>query len=188
MSCGRGYISKPRLKCGHGNCYTANTLKDNSWHFISTCCLDLVEKKKVFYIIWKCILSFLKVYFFFQLLHANINVSESQGIGLCAMCYMFETFYNTLLLFSCQAMSDFLWPHCLQHASPLCPWPSPGVCPSSCPLNHWCHLTISPSVALFSFCLQIFPESGSFPMSGLFASGSQNTGASASESVLPKNI
>ena len=29
-----------------------------------------------------------------------------------------------------------------------CPSPSPGVCPSSCPLNRWCHPTISSSVAL----------------------------------------
>ena len=35
-----------------------------------------------------------------------------------------------------------------------CPSTS-GVCPSSCPLNRWCHPTISSSVALFSFCLSI---------------------------------
>ena len=62
-------------------------------------------------------------------------------------------------------------------------------CPlvSSCPLNRWCHLTISSSLALF-FCLQFFPASGSFPMSQLFASSGQRIGASASASVLPMNI
>ena len=40
----------------------------------------------------------------------------------------------------------------------------------------------------FTFCLQSFPESGSFPMSQFFASGGQSTGASASASVLPMNI
>ena len=40
----------------------------------------------------------------------------------------------------------------------------------------------------FSFCLQSFPVSGSFPMSWLFASGGQSTGASALASVLPMNI
>ena len=40
----------------------------------------------------------------------------------------------------------------------------------------------------FSFCLQSFPASGSFPMSQFFASGSQRIGASASASVLPMNI
>ena len=37
-------------------------------------------------------------------------------------------------------------------------------------------------------CPQSFPASGSFPVSWLFASGVQSTGASASASVLPMNI
>ena len=57
---------------------------------------------------------------------------------------------------------------------------------NSCPLNHWYYLTNSPSAASISFCLQIFPASGSFPMNQLFASGGQSIGASAS--VLPKII
>ena len=36
--------------------------------------------------------------------------------------------------------------------------------------------------------LSIFPASGSSPMSWLFTSGGQNTGASASASILPMNI
>ena len=40
----------------------------------------------------------------------------------------------------------------------------------------------------FSSCLQSFPASGSFPMNQFFTSGGQNTGASASASVLPMNI
>ena len=47
--------------------------------------------------------------------------------------------------------------------------------------------TISSSVAFFSSCPQSFPASGSFPMSQLFAPGSQSFGASASTSVLPMN-
>ena len=42
--------------------------------------------------------------------------------------------------------------------------------------------------ATFSFCLQSFQASGSFPMSQLFASGGQSIGASASASVLPVTI
>ena len=60
------------------------------------------------------------------------------------------------------------------------------VCSDSHPLNQWFYLTISSSAALFSFCLQSFPASGSFPMSWLFASGSQNIRASAS--ILSMNI
>ena len=43
---------------------------------------------------------------------------------------------------------------------------------------------------LFFFCSQSFPASGIFPMSQLFTSGDQNTGAlaSASASVLPASI
>ena len=60
------------------------------------------------------------------------------------------------------------------------------VCPSSCLLNRWCHLTISPSVT--SFCPQSFPISETFLMSWLFASNDQNTGVSASASVLQMSI
>ena len=93
-----------------------------------------------------------------------------------------------LLLLICQVMSDSLRPHGLQHAMLPCPSPSPGMCPNSCPLNWWCYPTISSSVVHFSFCLQSFPASRSFPMSQLFESGGQSIGASASASVLPKSI
>ena len=92
-----------------------------------------------------------------------------------------------MLLFSSQSCL-ILWPHGLPHARPPCPSPSPEVCPSSCPLHWWCHSVISSSDALFSFCPQSFPKSGTFPMSHLFTSDDQNTGASASASVLPVNI
>ena len=48
--------------------------------------------------------------------------------------------------------------------------------------------TISSSVAPFSFCFQSFPASGSFPVSQLFASGSQSTRDSALALVLPMSI
>jgi len=85
-------------------------------------------------------------------------------------------------------MFKSLWPHGLQHARLLCPPLSPGVCSDSCPLSWWCYLTISSSAAPFSFCLQSFPASGSFPMSQLFAWGGPNIEVSASTSVLPMNI
>ena len=52
----------------------------------------------------------------------------------------------------------------------------------------WCHPTISSSVVPFSFLLQSFPASESFPMSQFFASGGQSIGVSFSASVLPMNI
>ena len=85
-------------------------------------------------------------------------------------------------------MSGSLEAHGLQHARSPCPSLSPRVCPSSSPLNRWCHPTISSSVPLFYsialfFCLQSFPASGSFPMSQLFASVDQSIGVSASASA-----
>ena len=89
--------------------------------------------------------------------------------------------------FSHSVVSDSLWPHGLQHSRFPCPSPAPEACSNSCPSSWWCHPTISSSIISFS-CLQSFPASGSFPMSWLFASGGQSTGASASASVFPINI
>ena len=89
--------------------------------------------------------------------------------------------------FSCSVVSDSLWPHGLQHARPPCLSPTPGAYPNSCPLNRWCHPTISSFVVPCSSCLQSFPASGSFQMSQLFVSGGQSIGVSASTSVLPMN-
>ena len=106
------------------------------------------------------------------------------------LCHMLAVWsYLTCLvslLFSLSAVSDFLQPHGLQHARLSCPSPSPRICSNSYPLSQWWHPAISSSVIPFSSGLQSFPASGSFPMSQLFASGSQNFGASAS--VLPMNI
>ena len=66
-------------------------------------------------------------------------------------------------LFSYSILSDSSRCHGLQHASLPCP--SPRACSKSCPLNWWCHPTISSSDAPFISCLQSFPASGSFLMS-----------------------
>ena len=90
--------------------------------------------------------------------------------------------------FSCSVVSNSLWPYGLQHARFLCPSTTPRAYSNSCPLNQWCHPTISSSVIPFSSCLQSFPASGSFPMSQFFASGGQSIGSSVSASVIPMNI
>ena len=71
--------------------------------------------------------------------------------------------------------------HGLQHARLPCPSPSPGVCPSSCPLNWWCHPTISSFVVAFSSFPQSFPASGSFPMSQLFTLDCQSIASASKE-------
>ena len=83
-------------------------------------------------------------------------------------------------------MSNPLRPHGLQHTRPPCSSPTPRGYSNSCPLSQWCHPTISSSVTPFFSCLQSFPESGSFPVSQLIASGGQSIGASVL--VIPMNI
>ena len=60
-----------------------------------------------------------------------------------------------------------------------CASPSPEVHLSSCVLHQWCHLILD---TLFSICPQLFPASGTFLTSQLFASDDQNTGVLASTS------
>ena len=78
-------------------------------------------------------------------------------------------------------MSDSLQLSGLQHARLLCPPLSP------CLLNLWWYLTVSSSVAPSPFAFNL-SQHQSFPLSRLFTSGGQSTGASASASVLPMNI
>ena len=78
--------------------------------------------------------------------------------------------------------------HGLQHVRPLCTLPTPRVYSNPCPLSRWCHPTILSSVIPFFSHLHSFPASGSFQLSQFFASGGQNTGVSASASVLPVDI
>ena len=79
------------------------------------------------------------------------------------------------MLFCCCSFTKScptLQPHGLQHAWLFCPLLSPRVC----------HLILCHP---FSFCLQSFYSSESFPMSWFFTTGGQSIGASASASVLP---
>ena len=101
--------------------------------------------------------------------------------------YIHFRYTTLLLLFSHPVVSDSLWPHGLQHARPPCLSPTPGVYSNSCPLNRWCHPTISFFVVPFSSWVQSFSASGSFPMSKFFKSDGQSIGISASASVLPMN-
>ena len=92
-------------------------------------------------------------------------------------------------------MSDFLQPRGLQHTKLPCPSLSPRVCSNSCPLSHGHgdaihppHPLLPPSPPALNLSPQSFPAPGSFPMSWMFASGGQSSGASASLSALPMNI
>ena len=117
------------------------------------------------------------------------NGDMSSEVYISLKFILFTQIFNLLLLLFCHSvMSDSLQPHGLQRARLPCLSPFPRVCSKSCPLNQWCHPTISSSVVPFSSCLQSFSASGSFPMSQLFISGTQPIGASTSMSVLSVNI
>ena len=97
-------------------------------------------------------------------------------------------FQLTSVQFSCSVGSNSLQPQGLQHTRLPCPLPTPGAYSNSCPLNQWCHPTVSSSVVPFFSHLQSFPASRSFQLSPFFASGGQSIGVSASASVLLMNI
>ena len=99
---------------------------------------------------------------------------------------MISLYCKDMLLISCSVVTNYLWPHGLQHARPPSPSPSPRTYSDSGSLNCWCHSTISTSVISFS-CLRSFLASQSFLMSQFFASSGQSIRASRSASVLPKN-
>ena len=85
-----------------------------------------------------------------------------------------------LMLFSRPVISDSSQPHGPQHTRPPCSYTISWSLPKSMSLHQLYYPAISSSDALFSFCPQSFPASGTFPMSQLFVSGDQNTGTSAS--------
>ena len=121
--------------------------------------------------------------FFLELDVTSIMYMPNQFISIGSLWPIFKISFSSVQ-FSSSVISDPLWLHELQHARPLCPSPTPGVYPNSCPLSWWCHPTILSSVVSFSSCPQSFPASGSFQMSQFFASGGQSIGVSASASVL----
>ena len=108
---------------------------------------------------------------------------------------MWQFYFNIVcfnavyLLFSSVTQScPTFRPHGLQCARLPCPSVSLRVCSYSCQLSRWWYPNIPSSVIPFSFCLQSFQASESFPMSWLFSLEGQGIGASASISVLPMSI
>ena len=122
---------------------------------------------------------------FLQLLltkHTNKFYVTSAWTFIIFLKFLFS-FISSVQSLSCVQLFATPW---LQHTRLPCPSRSPRVCSNSCPLSHWCLPTISSSVAPFSFRLQSFLASESFPMSHLFTSSGQSIGVSAS--VLLVNI
>ena len=121
-------------------------------------------------------------------LHHSLLPLVSESLSSFVFSGSFNMYQTISVQFSHSVVSDSLWPHGLQHATPPCLSPTPGVYSNSCPLIRWCHPTISSSVIPFSSCPQSLPASGSFPLSLLFTRGGQSIGVSASKSILPMSI
>ena len=120
------------------------------------------------------------------LLHCSWECKLAQSLWRTVWRFL-KTLKIELPCCSVAQLCPTLWSHRLYHARPPCPSPSPGVCPSSCSLHRWCHPVISFSDALYSFCPQSFPASGT-SMSHLCTSDDQITRAAASASVLPDGL
>ena len=118
----------------------------------------------------------------------HTEVWRSRGRNVVWLTSTLQISWFTSDQFSHSVMSNYLWLCGLQHVRLPCPSPTPRAYLNSHPSNEWCHPTISSSSIPFSFHLQSFPASGSFPTNQFFASGSQSIGVSASTSVLPMNI
>ena len=91
------------------------------------------------------------------------GLSLSHFTSSASCCYSFAK--------SCSALCNPM--DCSRPDSVLCYLPEYS---DSCPSSQWCYLTISSSAIHFSFCLQSFSASGSFPVSQLFTSGGQSIG------------
>ena len=106
----------------------------------------------------------------------NIQLPQTRN-GRCFLIHCFS---------SVAQLCPTLPPQESQHARPPCSSPTPRLHSDSRPLSQWCHPAISSSVIPFSSCPESLSASESFPMSQLFAWGSQSLGVSALASFLKR--
>ena len=114
---------------------------------------------------------------------------EAEDYICCSCLFLVCLLIFDLLLFivvqSLSCVSLFATPWTAAHQAPL-PSTIPWILLKFMSIESVILSNILSSASLFSFCLQSFLSSGSFPVSWLFASGGQSMRASAS--VLPVNI
>ena len=118
-----------------------------------------------------------------------IRLLLDAGLSICCVSYRTLCCLRTglyLLLFPHWVKSDSATPRTAVRQAALSSTVSRSLLKLMC-IESVMPSTISSSVAPFSFCLQYFSASGSFPVSQ-FSSDGHRTGASASVSVLPVNI
>ena len=133
----------------------------NLWIWRTNCILGFKYSKSPTWVS-----SILRACSYVQFVH-KFNRVNCVVVQSPSLVQLFETPWNAARLASLSFTISWSLPEFMSIAS---------VTPSS-PGILW---------ALFSFCLQSFPASGTFPMSSWFISDDQNTGASTS--VLPMSI
>ena len=129
-------------------------------------------------------------FFFFNLLHLPRIFVETWGSRLTAFLIIYlVTVLLTLWEYCCLVTKSccFAMPWTLALHAPLSSTISQSLLKFKYPLSQWSYLTISSFALPFPFAFNVFPASGSFLMSRLFASSGQSIGASALVSVLPMN-
>ena len=122
----------------------------------------------------------------------NAGLEETQGYGFFSSHVVnSHCFFSIILNYqfsSALCLTHSLRPHGLQHASPPCPSPTPGVYSNSV---HWVGDAIQPSHPLLSSSPPAFSLSqhqGLFQWVGSSHQVATSIGVSASASVLPVNI
>ena len=133
-----------------------------------------------------------QLHFHFQYV---LYISVYMYLQMCAYkytcTYIYIYIYRYIFMFVCivvlllTCIWFFVIPWTEAHQAPL----SSTICQNLLKfmsLSQWCYLNGLIHSFPLILCLQSFPESESFPMSQLFASGGETIGASAS--VLPMNI
>ena len=128
---------------------------------------------------WYHMMYFASGHWWSSLTDCDTDSNSSPWILTLLLASVIESLQFSSVQFIRSVVFDSLGPHESQHTRPPCPSPTPGVHSDSCPPSQWCHPAISSSVVPFSSCPQSLPASESFPMSQLFAWGSQSTGVSA---------
>ena len=100
-----------------------------------------------------------------------------------------QQWYQIKVFVAVQSLShvQLLQPHELQKTRLFCPSLSPRVCSNSCPLNWWCHPTISSSLIPF-YLPSIFPSIRVFSNESALGNRWPKWWSFSLGSVLPVNI
>ena len=124
------------------------------------------DKRNIFHIYWLEELILLIHPFYPQLSTyslQSLKISKLFTKQTKKFYNLYKTVVVVVVVVQLPVMSDSYWCHRLQRARLPCRLPSPRICPSSCPLNWWCHSTNSHHLsASFSSAFSLSQHQGLF--------------------------